>query len=102
MAGAARVDGRVLCVGAALDAAIGARGGSVNHAIAFVIAIVALYRPGPMDNIPRFIACKKGDEQPDYLHPLLEHALEKTLGVPVFQEQVMKLAGQRTRSAEKQ
>ena len=34
-----------------------------------IIALVALYRPGPMDNIPTYIACKNGQEQPDYLHP---------------------------------
>ena len=57
-----------------------------------IIAIVALYRPGPMDNIPRFIACKKGDEQPDYLHPLLEPILKETYGIMVYQEQVMQIA----------
>ncbi|HUE47121.1 MAG TPA: DNA polymerase III subunit alpha, partial [Aestuariivirgaceae bacterium] len=57
-----------------------------------VIAIVALYRPGPMDNIPRFIACKKGDEQPDYLHPMLEPILRETYGIIVYQEQVMQIA----------
>ena len=57
-----------------------------------IIAIVSLYRPGPMENIPRFIACKKGDEQPDYLHPLLEPLLKETYGVMVYQEQVMQIA----------
>jgi DNA polymerase-3 subunit alpha len=57
-----------------------------------IIAIVALYRPGPMDNIPRFIACKKGDEPPDYLHPLLEPILQETYGIMVYQEQVMQIA----------
>ena len=57
-----------------------------------IIAIVALYRPGPMDNIPRFIACKKGDEQPDYLHPMLEPILKETYGIMVYQEQVMQIA----------
>ncbi|MDP9139019.1 MAG: DNA polymerase III subunit alpha, partial [Pseudomonadota bacterium] len=57
-----------------------------------IIAIVALYRPGPMDNIPRFIACKKGDEQPDYLHPLLEPILRETYGIMIYQEQVMQIA----------
>jgi DNA polymerase-3 subunit alpha len=57
-----------------------------------IIAIVALYRPGPMDNIPRFIACKKGDEPPDYLHPLLEPILKETYGIMVYQEQVMQIA----------
>ena len=57
-----------------------------------IIAINALYRPGPMDNIPRFIACKKGDEEPDYLHPLLEPLLKETYGIIVYQEQVMQIA----------
>ena len=57
-----------------------------------IIAIVALYRPGPMENIPRFVACKKGDEQPDYLHPLIEPLLKETYGVIVYQEQVMQIA----------
>jgi DNA polymerase-3 subunit alpha len=57
-----------------------------------IIAIVALYRPGPMDNIPRFIACKKGEEQPDYLHPLIEPILKETYGIMIYQEQVMQIA----------
>ena len=42
-----------------------------------IIALVALYRPGPMDNIPRYIACKHGEEEPDYLHPTLQPILRK-------------------------
>ncbi len=57
-----------------------------------IIAIVALYRPGPMDNIPKFIACKQGVEKPDYLHPLLEPVLRETYGVIIYQEQVMQIA----------
>ncbi len=57
-----------------------------------IIAIVALYRPGPMDNIPRYIACKRGEEQPDYLHPMLEPLLKETHGIMVYQEQVMQIA----------
>ncbi|MCP5382688.1 MAG: DNA polymerase III subunit alpha [Kordiimonadaceae bacterium] len=57
-----------------------------------IIAVVALYRPGPMDNIPRYIACKHGDEEPDYLHPLLEDILTETYGVIIYQEQVMQIA----------
>ncbi len=57
-----------------------------------IIAIVALYRPGPMDNIPRYIACKKGEEEPDYLHPLIEPILKETYGIMVYQEQVMQIA----------
>ncbi|MGB1547337.1 MAG: DNA polymerase III subunit alpha [Alphaproteobacteria bacterium] len=57
-----------------------------------IIALVALFRPGPMDNIPRYIACKHGQEKPDYLHPLLEGILKETFGVIIYQEQVMQIA----------
>jgi DNA polymerase-3 subunit alpha len=57
-----------------------------------IIALVALYRPGPMDNIPRYIACKHGREKPDYLHPSLEGLLKETFGVMIYQEQVMQIA----------
>ncbi len=57
-----------------------------------IIALVALYRPGPMDNIPKFIACKHGIEQPDYLHEWLEPVLKETYGVIIYQEQVMEIA----------
>ncbi len=57
-----------------------------------IIALVALYRPGPMDNIPRYIACKHGKEKPDYLHPKLAGLLEETFGVIIYQEQVMEIA----------
>ena len=57
-----------------------------------IIALVALYRPGPMDNIPRYIACKHGEEEPDYLHPSLQPILEETYGVMIYQEQVMQIA----------
>jgi DNA polymerase-3 subunit alpha len=57
-----------------------------------IIALVALYRPGPMDNIPKFIACKHGQEQPDYMHDSLEDILRETYGVIVYQEQVMQIA----------
>ncbi|MHB1217615.1 MAG: DNA polymerase III subunit alpha [Alphaproteobacteria bacterium] len=57
-----------------------------------IIALVALYRPGPMDNIPRYIACKHGQEEPDYLHPTLEGILKETAGVIIYQEQVMQIA----------
>jgi DNA polymerase-3 subunit alpha len=56
-----------------------------------IIAMVALYRPGPMDNIPRFINVKHGVEKPDYLHPMLEEILKETYGVIVYQEQVMQI-----------
>ncbi len=57
-----------------------------------IIALVSLYRPGPMDNIPRYIACKHGEEEPDYLHPDLQPVLEETFGVIIYQEQVMEIA----------
>jgi DNA polymerase-3 subunit alpha len=57
-----------------------------------IIAVVALYRPGPMDNIPSYIARKKGDETPDYLHPILEPILTETFGIMIYQEQVMQAA----------
>ncbi len=52
-------------------------------------AIIALYRPGPMDSIPRFIACKLDPSQIRYLHPSLEPILSVTYGCIVYQEQVM-------------
>ena len=57
-----------------------------------LIALIALYRPGPMDNIPTFIKCKQGKETPDYLHDTIRPVLEETYGVIVYQEQVMKIA----------
>ncbi len=57
-----------------------------------LIALGALYRPGPMDNIPTYIACKHGREKPDYLHPSLKPVLEETYGVIIYQEQVQKIA----------
>jgi DNA polymerase III subunit alpha len=57
-----------------------------------IIALGALYRPGPMDNIPTYIACKHGKQEVDYLHPLLENTLKTTYGVIIYQEQVMEIA----------
>ena len=57
-----------------------------------LVALVALYRPGPMDDIPRYLACKHGEEKVTYLHPQLEKILEGTYGVMVYQEQVMQIA----------
>lgn len=57
-----------------------------------IIALVALYRPGPMDNIPKFIACKHGQEEQDFMHPLLEPILKETFGIMIYQEQVMQAA----------
>jgi DNA polymerase-3 subunit alpha len=57
-----------------------------------LIALVALYRPGPMANIPTYCARKHGQEEPDYIHPKLEPVLRETYGVIVYQEQVMQAA----------
>ena len=57
-----------------------------------IIAVVALYRPGPMENIPSYIKRKHGEEAPDYLHPLLEGILKETYGIMIYQEQVMQIA----------
>jgi DNA polymerase-3 subunit alpha len=57
-----------------------------------IIALVALYRPGPMANIPTYCARKHELETPDYIHPKLEAVLKETYGVIVYQEQVMQAA----------
>ncbi len=57
-----------------------------------LIALGALYRPGPMDNIPTYIARKHGREAVDTLHPSLASVLRETFGVMIYQEQVMKIA----------
>lgn len=57
-----------------------------------IIALVSLYRPGPMDNIPSFGRRKQGTEAIDYPHPLLEPILAETYGIFVYQEQVMQAA----------
>jgi DNA polymerase-3 subunit alpha len=57
-----------------------------------IIAVVSLYRPGPMENIPRYIAVKHGEERADYLHPALEGILKETHGIMIYQEQVMQIA----------
>ena len=62
-----------------------------NH-IEDIIALVALYRPGPMSNISIYNDCKHGRKTPDYLHPLLEDILRPTYGVIIYQEQVMQIA----------
>ena len=57
-----------------------------------IIALISLYRPGPMDNIPTYIRRKHGEEKIAYPHPLLEAVLKETNGVIVYQEQVMEIA----------
>ncbi len=57
-----------------------------------IIALISLYRPGPMDNIPTYIRRKLGEEKINYPHPILEQCLKETYGVIVYQEQVMEIA----------
>ncbi len=57
-----------------------------------ITALVSLYRPGPMENIPLFCNRKHGRESVDYLHPKLEPVLKETYGVIIYQEQVMRIA----------
>jgi DNA polymerase-3 subunit alpha len=56
-----------------------------------IIALVALYRPGPMEFIPTFINCKFGREEPDYDTPEMEEILSETYGIMVYQEQIMQV-----------
>ncbi len=57
-----------------------------------IIALVALYRPGPMSNIPIYNDCKNGIKLPEYIHPTLEKILKPTYGIIIYQEQVMQIA----------
>ncbi len=57
-----------------------------------IVAMNALYRPGPMESIPKYIKCKNGEEPIRYPHPLLEPILNDTFGVFTYQEQVMQAA----------
>ena len=57
-----------------------------------LIALVALYRPGPMANIPTYCNCKHGKEKVEYAHPLLEPILKETFGIITYQEQVQQIA----------
>ena len=57
-----------------------------------IIALVALYRPGPMENIPTYNARKHGEEEIASIHPKIDHLVEETQGVIVYQEQVMQIA----------
>lgn len=59
-----------------------------------IVAVNALFRPGPMKQIDRFIRRKHGEESIDYLHPLLEKTLSNTYGIIVYQEQVMQICQQ--------
>jgi len=57
-----------------------------------IVAMIALFRPGPMERIPDYIACKKDRSKIKYAHPLLEPILEESYGIFVYQEQVMQAA----------
>ena len=57
-----------------------------------VVALVALFRPGPLELAPDFIRRKSGEDEVDYLHPSLERVLDGTYGVMLYQEQVMQIA----------
>ncbi|MBN1783395.1 MAG: DNA polymerase III subunit alpha [Alphaproteobacteria bacterium] len=57
-----------------------------------LIAMVSLYRPGPMENIPHYVARKHGKEDVTYLHELMAKALKETYGIIVYQEQVMEMS----------
>ena len=57
-----------------------------------IIALVALYRPGPMSNIPIYNDCKNGIKEPDYIHSTLKEILKPTYGIIIYQEQVMQIA----------
>ena len=57
-----------------------------------IVALVALYRPGPMENIPKFCNVKNGREKRESIHPLIDPLLDETQGIIVYQEQVMEIA----------
>ncbi|MEK6215713.1 MAG: DNA polymerase III subunit alpha, partial [Boseongicola sp.] len=57
-----------------------------------IVALVALYRPGPMENIPQYCDVKNGRAERERLHPLIDHILDETQGIIVYQEQVMQIA----------
>ena len=57
-----------------------------------IIALVALYRPGPMENIPKFCAVKNGEQERENIHPMIDGILDETQGIIVYQEQVMEIA----------
>ena len=57
-----------------------------------IVALVALYRPGPMENIPTYCEVKNGLKERASIHPLIDHILEETQGIIVYQEQVMQIA----------
>ena len=56
------------------------------HEFNNIVAAISLYRPGPMDFIPEYIACLHGRKKPEYVHPALEPILGETYGVCIYQE----------------
>jgi DNA polymerase-3 subunit alpha len=64
------------------------------HELAHVIAMIALYRPGPMQFIPAYINCLHQKEKPSYRHPALTPIFKDTFGIPIYQEQIMQAAMQ--------
>ncbi|MFZ1506395.1 MAG: DNA polymerase III subunit alpha [Anaerolineae bacterium] len=61
------------------------------HEFNNIVAAISLYRPGPMDFIPEYIACLHGRKKPEYVHPALEPILGETYGVCIYQEQIIQL-----------
>ncbi len=57
-----------------------------------IIALVALYRPGPMENIPKYLASKSGEEKPEFLHETITPIVADTYGIIIYQEQVLQIA----------
>ncbi|GAB4286544.1 MAG: DNA polymerase III subunit alpha [Roseovarius sp.] len=57
-----------------------------------IVALVALYRPGPLENIPKYCEVKNGLRERESIHPLIDHILDETQGIIVYQEQVMQIA----------
>ncbi len=57
-----------------------------------IVALVALYRPGPMESIPKYCEVKNGLSEREFLHPTIDHLLDETQGIIVYQEQVMQIA----------
>jgi DNA polymerase-3 subunit alpha len=60
--------------------------------IEYIVALVALYRPGPMENIPTYCDVKHGRKELESVHPSIDHILAATQGIIVYQEQVMQIA----------
>ncbi|PCJ71219.1 MAG: DNA polymerase III subunit alpha [Rhodobiaceae bacterium] len=65
---------------------------AVPTTIEDIIALVALYRPGPMENIPKYLDCKHGRAKPEVLHETIDPVVADTYGVIIYQEQVMQVA----------